>query len=195
MHGAEPTGECAMRDRPGEMLAMIAWNAAAATDVAIDRDWTNTESLAPDCIGTRDCRPTATELPAELRDAVADALRTGSRLRLSETEYAYRMAVVARAATGHRVAVGSAMEACARALGVSRRTLQMYAPIAVRWTNDQFHALRRRRGPRGNALLMSHLLLIAPLTRQEREHWTERVLVEELDVRELRNRIEATRRG
>jgi hypothetical protein len=124
-----------------------------------------------------------------LCEVVADAARAGLDAKRAEAEYVYRVAIVARAATGRRLSGMSALEACARSLGLARRTLQQLAIIAMRWTVFEYRALLERQGAGGHSLTTSHLLMIAPLARGAREHWIERTLAEGLEVRELRERI------
>jgi hypothetical protein len=124
-----------------------------------------------------------------LENAVADAIRAARDAKLAEAEYAYKMAIVAQVAAGRRLSGMSAVEASARSLGVTRRTLQQWAILATRWTLAECRVLLERRGPDGNSLTVSHLLVVASLPREARKHWIERALLDGLAVRELRAHI------
>jgi hypothetical protein len=67
-------------------------------------------------------------LSAELLQLANDARSARAALEVTSAEYAYRLAVLARAASGRRAGEGSAMEACARAAHVSRQVLQECSP-------------------------------------------------------------------
>jgi hypothetical protein len=120
---------------------------------------------------------------------VDEALRAANDLRRAHSEYAYRLAVLARAATGRRLSKGSAIEECARALGIRRQTLQPYSILTLRWKPEELRVLFGRPGANGRALSTSHLLLLARLPKSERDHWVERTLTEGLEVHELRARL------
>jgi hypothetical protein len=133
------------------------------------------------------------DVAPDVWDAVADAVRAAREVRLAEAEHAYKMAIVARVAAGRRCSGRSAVEVSARSLGVTRRTLQQFAILATRWTFDEYRVLLERRGPSGHSLTVSHLLVVAPLSREAREHWIARVLLEGLAVRTLRAQIARSR--
>jgi hypothetical protein len=131
----------------------------------------------------------------DLEQLVDDALCAANELRFAHSEYAYRLAVLARAATGRRLHTGSAIDACARALGIRRQTLQPYAILTLRWKPDELRALFKRPGANGKPLSTSHLLLLARLPRSEREYWVERALTDGMEVHELRARLRKRRRA
>src|ERR1700730_6956325 len=126
-------------------------------------------------------------LPADLHHCVADARRAAVALRLAEAENAYRLALLVGAATGRRLGhEGSAIEACAKMLGVARSTLQPFAIIAVCWSPQE---LRTLFGYGDRSLSVSHLLIAARLPRPARDQWLERVHAERLGVHEFRRRL------
>jgi hypothetical protein len=140
------------------------------------------------CAG-RPSDPRQNDLPEDLGYLVTEA----QHAIIAEAERAYRFSVLARTAAGRRAGGYNAIEACARALGVSRQLLQSYAVLAMRWTPGQFRAALGRRGANGRPLSLSHLLLIAPLPRSAGASWIECVLAEGIDVRELRQRLRRSR--
>ena len=133
------------------------------------------------------------DLPADLRGLVRSAEQAGDAVRAAEAEYAYRLALVARAALGRRAGSESAVLACSAALGVSRQSLQPFALVATRWASDDLFGLFTRRSSNGRPLSMSHLLLLVRLPRAEREVWATKTLTDSLDVRQLRDAISASR--
>jgi hypothetical protein len=135
------------------------------------------------------------ELPADLHGLVRNASQAGEAVRAAEAEYAYRLALVARAALGRRAGAESAIDACSAALGVSRQSLQPFALVATRWASHDLLSLFTRRCSNGRPLSMSHLLLLVRLPRTDREVWANRALQESLDVRQLREAISASRKS
>jgi hypothetical protein len=138
--------------------------------------------LAPGRPAATDCDD---ELPPEVTELVAVAEQAARDLRLAEAEHAYRLALVARAATGRRLAKGgSALEACAKRLGLARSTLQAFSALACCWSREELRAMFAR--ARSSCLSISHLLLVSQLPRLERYRRIEQILDGSLGVRELR---------
>ena len=129
-----------------------------------------------------------------LRDLVAGVQHAVSMLREAEAQYVLRMAEVARAARRGGAGDESSMNACARALGISRQTLQPYAVVALRWTERDLRDLFDRRDCHGRPLSLSHLLVLARLSQAERSRWIEVVLAEGTPVHELRERLRHAKR-
>jgi len=127
-------------------------------------------------------------LPDELHKLAQDVLDTFAKERAVEAEQAYRLALLAKAAFLHKSARGSAIAACARAVGLSRQTLQPYAIVATRWSAPELkQLLAERRNVRGEPISISHLVLLAKLPRATRDTWIERAFAEGLTVRQLRD--------
>jgi hypothetical protein len=113
--------------------------------------------------------------------AVEDALRAIKLQRTAEAEVAYRLAV---AAAGARK---GGIEACARALGLTRQTLAPYALVGAHWTAAELrHLLAERRTVHGDPISISHLAELANLAPAHRDRWLERTFSQGLTVRELR---------
>jgi DNA-binding response OmpR family regulator len=125
------------------------------------------------------------DLPEDLRELVGGVLSTAVELGTKESEYAYRLALLARAANGRRLRGRSATEACADAVNVSRQTLQVYATVAARWEPEALPALFKRRDCKGRPLTTSHLVAIARAPQSSRDELIEHALREGLDVRQL----------
>jgi DNA-binding response OmpR family regulator len=129
-----------------------------------------------------------TELSEELQALVGDVLDTIASERALEAEQAYRLALLAKAALASTTPRGSPIEACARAVGLSRQTLQPYALVASRWSAPELkRLLAERRNVRGEPISISHLVMLAKLPRATRDSWIERVFSEGLTVRQLRD--------
>jgi hypothetical protein len=130
---------------------------------------------------------TTDELPGDLRALADDVLDVFAQERSLGAEQAYRLAMLAQAAFATEGRDWSVIEACARAVGLSRQTLQPYATVAARWSApDLRHLLADRRNARGEPISISHLVLLARLANPARDHWLERVFDEGLTVRQLR---------
>lgn len=128
---------------------------------------------------------------ADLQSLIRDALEASEQQRTSEAELAYRVALVAQAARASR----GTFDSCARALGMSRQTLQPYALVAERWSGKELrHLLAERRNARGEPISISHLALLAKLPRSTCDALVERVFAEGLTVHELR-RVLRKRKG
>jgi CheY-like chemotaxis protein len=135
------------------------------------------------------------KLPADLRALAEDVLDSFAKERDLEAEQAYRLALLAKAAFAHRSPRGSAIEACARAVGLSRQTLQPYAIVASRWSAPELkHLLAERRNANGEPISISHLVVLAKLPRPARDTWLERVFAEGLTVRQLRDILKGAAR-
>jgi hypothetical protein len=130
------------------------------------------------------------DLPDDLRELLEAVNRASIDIRAAEAERACRIAALARAAAGRHARHGlTATEACARALGVARSTLQAFAALAARWTPEDLRTMFRHHDAGGRALSVSQLLLISRLPRQQRTECVQRILAEGLSVRELRKAI------
>jgi hypothetical protein len=128
------------------------------------------------------------ELPDDLRTLAEDVLDSFAEEHALHAEQAYRLALLAKAAFARGSSKGSPIEACARAVGLSRQTLQPYAIVASRWSAPELkHLLAERRNTRGEPISISHLVVLAKLPRGTREAWIERVFAEALTVRQLRD--------
>ncbi|HSY21881.1 MAG TPA: hypothetical protein VK841_07195 [Polyangiaceae bacterium] len=128
-----------------------------------------------------------------LHDLVAGVQQAVSTLRDAEAQYILRMAEVARAARRGGAADESSINHCARALGISRQTLQPYAIVALRWTAQDLRDLFERRDCHGRPISLSHLLVLARLPLADRSRWIEVVLAEGTPVHELRARLRKMR--
>lgn len=131
-------------------------------------------------------------LPSELSSLVAEVRAAARAANKAEAEYVCQLALLARAAYGRRAAGGDAMTVCAKAVGLTRQTLQPFVRIALCWTKDELCDLLAGGDPNGRALTSSHLAALARLPRSKRAHWTERALTEGMHVRELRKRVGRT---
>ena len=129
------------------------------------------------------------DLPDDLRALVEEAERADRAVGAAEAHLVHCLAELSRAAQGRHVTGGSAIEACAAALGISRQTLQPLALIASRWGAAELREMFQRRGTRGRSMTASHMVLLARLPREQRAFWTERSLDGEVDVRELRRAL------
>jgi hypothetical protein len=126
-------------------------------------------------------------LPPALQLLVDDARDALAEGRLVQADQAYRLALVARAASSDPTGGGQVANECGRALGLARPTLLAYALLASRFSAAEFRELLAvRRNVHGEHLTVSHLQLLARLPRQARQVWTERAFSEGLSVRELR---------
>jgi DNA-binding response OmpR family regulator len=127
------------------------------------------------------------ELPPDLRALADDVLDVFAQERSLEAEQAYRLALLAQAAFASEARDWSVIEACARAVGLSRQTLQPYATVVSRWSADELRRLlAERRNVRGEPISVSHLVLLSRLPNPARSLWLERVFGEGLTVRQLR---------
>jgi hypothetical protein len=129
-----------------------------------------------------------------LHDLVAGVQQAVSTLRDAEAQYILRMAEVARAARRGGVADESSINHCARALGISRQTLQPFAIVGLRWTARDLRELFERRDCHGRPISLSHLLVLARLPQADRSRWIEVVLAEGTPVHELRERLRSAKR-
>jgi hypothetical protein len=135
------------------------------------------------------------DLPDDLHELLREAHRACINLRIAEARYARSLAVLAGGARGRRVRGASAIEVCAKALGIARQTLQPFAIIASRWSQSELNAIFEMRGAAGRPLTTSHLLCVARLPLRTRELWIRRALNEDLDVRALRERLAKSTQG
>jgi CheY-like chemotaxis protein len=128
-------------------------------------------------------------LPADLRILAEDVLDAFAKERALQADLAYRLALLAQGAAASTAASGTSIfEACARAVGLSRQTLQPYATVAARWTGPELRQLlAERRNVRGEPISISHLVELARLSNPTRDEWLERVYAEGLTVRQLRD--------
>jgi hypothetical protein len=109
--------------------------------------------------------------------------------RAAEAEVAYRFAAAAAHATRN-----GGIDACARALGVSRQTLAPYALVASHWSAAELkHLLAERRNVHGDPISISHLVELAKLDPEDRDRWLERTFAGGLTVRELRAGLRTSR--
>jgi hypothetical protein len=129
------------------------------------------------------------DLPGDLSELLEEVHRAELDVRVAEAKYARSLALLAGAARGRRVGGASAIGICANALGMARQTLQPFAIIAARWSQQELDAIFERRRASGRPLTTSHLLCIARLPRGARREWIQRALHEDLDVRALRESI------
>ena len=135
------------------------------------------------------------DLPEDLRILAEDVLDSFAREHALHAEQAYRLALLAKAAFARASPRGSPIEACARAVGLSRQTLQPYAIVASRWSAPELkHLLAERRNARGEPISISHLVVLAKLPRGTRDAWIERVFAESLTVRQLRDILKSAGR-
>jgi hypothetical protein len=137
-------------------------------------------------------RPPAIEsgvdLPTDLEELVSDAWQAARDLRLAEAENAHRIALLAQASTGRRLAGGgSAVEACAKRLGLARTTLQPFSALARCWSRQELRAIFAR--THTGCLSISHLLLVSQLPRSARNRWIRDLLMGGCGVRELRSTL------
>jgi DNA-binding response OmpR family regulator len=156
-----------------------------STPAQIERFLRVAEASARQRRTRRSGTPGGEDLPEDLRELVGGVLSTAVELGTKESEYAYRLALLARAANGRRLDGRSATGACADAVSVSRQTLRLYASVAARWEPEDLPALLRRRDCKGRPLTTSHLVAIARAPRSSRDELTERALRDGLDVRQL----------
>jgi len=134
------------------------------------------------------------DLPADLRELIDEVRRATACIRVAQAEHAYRLALLAKAATSRRLANRlAAMEACARHVGVARTTLHAFSILATRWGLDELRELFIRQDANGQALSVTHLLLVGHLPRATRDRWINRVLTEGLDVRSLKSLMRSGR--
>jgi CheY-like chemotaxis protein len=128
-------------------------------------------------------------LTPELRVLAEDVLDAFARERTLQADLAYRLALLAQGAAASTTSPGaSIIEACARAVGLSRQTLQPYATVAARWTGPELRQLlAERRNKFGEPISISHLVELARLSNPTRDEWLERVFAEGLTVRQLRD--------
>jgi hypothetical protein len=150
---------------------------------------TGTESLVSSPRSPAATSDDSRRLPSDLRKLVNEVLRAVTRMRGLEAEYVLGLAEVARAARDRRAENEPAIDACAKALGVARQTLQPYALIASRWKPEELRHLLSRRDRHGRPISLSHLLVLARLPPRESARWTESVFEEGIVVHDLRKRV------
>jgi len=131
-------------------------------------------------------------LPEDLQRHVDAVRKAAYAVSSAETEYVCCLATLAQVAAHRRLSSGSAADACAHALGITRQTLQPYSLLLTRWEPEELRALLSRRNVHGRPLSLSHLLELARLPAAMRARWIERTLAEGLDAHALRAAI---RRG
>jgi hypothetical protein len=126
----------------------------------------------------------------QLKPLIDGALQAMRQQRACEADVAYRLALLAHAARSSR----GTFATCARALGVSRQTLQPYALVAEQWSGDELRTLlAERRNSLGEPISISHLVLLAKLPRPACDRIVERVFSEGLTVRQLRRVLRPSR--
>lgn len=126
----------------------------------------------------------------QLQPLIDGALQAMRQQRACEADVAYRLALLAHAARSSR----GTFATCARALGVSRQTLQPYALVAEQWSADELRTLlAERRTSLGEPISISHLVLLAKLPRPACDRILERVFSEGLTVRQLRRVLRPSR--
>jgi CheY-like chemotaxis protein len=105
------------------------------------------------------------EVPRDLSD-LARAVREAADLRgKAHAEYAYRMALLARAVSSHAHRGLGLTESCARAVNVSRSELQRFTTLTTRWTPAEIRSLLTLRDSHGRTVTVHHLLSIATAPR------------------------------
>jgi ActR/RegA family two-component response regulator len=101
------------------------------------------------------------DFPEDLYALVLDVLNAGETLGSVHTEYAYRMALLARAASGRTHRGRSVIGACAKAVKISRSAFQEYIAVTTRWKPPEIRALLGLRDCHGRPVTLCHLLLVA----------------------------------
>ena len=110
------------------------------------------------------------ELPDDLHRLAEAVLGAGIAERNEHAEYAYRLALLARAASGRTYRGQSVTEACAKSVNVSRSMFSDYIAMTTRWSPSDVRGLLRRRDCRGRLVTLHHLLAAVrapPLLRRD----------------------------
>ena len=124
-------------------------------------------------------------LPPDLQPLAQRVLDIMAERDTLDVEYAYRMAALARAASGRHVTGHAAVDICAKALKISREALEAYIVVTARWDPSEIRDLLRHDG-NSQTITMSHLLLIARSPRRLHADLIARVRSDRLNVRQLR---------
>ena len=125
------------------------------------------------------------DLPPALLRCVNNVLRAAATWSESHAEYAYSMAMLARAVSGKRIGERSAAEVCALAANLGRSALEDYVAVSAHFTPWEVRLLFGLRDGRGETLTLSRLLEVARAPRRLREQ-LEREMWAAADVRRLR---------
>jgi hypothetical protein len=100
-------------------------------------------------------------LPDALTLLAEEAHQAGILLAQAECERAYRLALLAAAASASEAEQPRAFEACARSAGVSRQTLQDFVLLSTRWGPTKVAGLMGTSDRSGRRLTKASLLRIA----------------------------------
>jgi DNA-binding response OmpR family regulator len=140
---------------------------------------------SPNNHAASDALPDSVDLPEDLQWLTLDVLDAADKLGSAHSEYAYRMALLARASSGRTHGGCSAIGACAKAAKISRSAFQDYIAVTTRWKPSELRSLLGRRDRYGRAVTLSHLLLVVRAPGALRAEM-ERVIREGSDLRLLR---------
>jgi CheY-like chemotaxis protein len=127
------------------------------------------------------------EMPEDLRRLATRVIRASNCVAQAQGTYAEHLGVLARAASGRRLAGRSATAACAEAIGVSRQVLQAAGSVAARISQPDVQDLFSRRDCNGRHITPSHLVAISRLPHSMRARLIERIFNEGLGVYEVRS--------
>jgi DNA-binding response OmpR family regulator len=124
-------------------------------------------------------------LPADLCELATDVLRAAARDGIAHTEYVFRLALLARAASGRTHDGRSVTESCARAVNVSRSAFQRLVAVTTRWKPSEIRVVLGRRDHHGHEVTLHHLLstVHAPAHLRSR---LETIVREGADISQLR---------
>jgi DNA-binding response OmpR family regulator len=125
------------------------------------------------------------DLPDDLWTLVVLVRDAAAAQGIAHAEYAYRMALLARTASGRTHRGHSVVDLCAKAANVSHSTLQQYIAVTTRWPPATVRHLLGRRDCQGRVVTLSHLVAVARAPAQLRRH-LERVIWDGTDLRQLR---------
>ena len=128
--------------------------------------------------------PGPLDLPEDLHRLTLDVLNAAETLGSAHTEYAYRMALLARASSGRKHFGRSTVDQCAKAVKISRSTFQEYIAVTTRWRPSELRSLLGRLDRCGRPVTLSHLLLVVRAPGALRPA-LERVIREAADLRLL----------
>lgn len=169
-------------------LEELAQDFASAALAAVRR--ASLEELGGSKPGAADDGPRGNGGTGQLQPLIDGALEAIRQQRACEADLAFRLALLAHAARNSR----GTFATCARALGVSRQTLQPYALVAEQWSGDELRTLlAERRNSLGEPISISHLVLLAKVPRPACDRIVERVFSEGLTVRQLRRVLRQSR--
>jgi DNA-binding response OmpR family regulator len=122
--------------------------------------------------------------PQEIASLVTEAIASGLHVASAESEHAYYLALLARAVGSGRLSVAN-FDACARATGVSRQTLQNFVTLTSRWDPERIAQMLRMKDRCGREISKIILLKVARGPSSLRREFDEQFARGEFDLAAL----------